>query len=163
MATYVPRPDQHWFKSVGAADWPMDADWFDQKPNETEIIHYAKQPASVRVGDPLLYYAAVHQKIFGVVDVFTKPERDPQRERWPWFSQVRPKVIIKSLERAPSLDILAQINPEKNWHQFVRQMDYKTIDEDLFAYAAAMLIEAADLSKGDVLDTGFAAKYRRGD
>jgi hypothetical protein len=160
MAMYVPRPDQYWFKSVGAADWPMDADWFDQTPNETEIIHYAKKPASVRVGDPLLYYAAVHQKIFGVVDVFTKPELDPQRERWPWFSQVRPKVIIKTLERAPSLDILAHMDSDKDWHQFVQQMDYHTIDEDVFAYAAAKLIEAADPSKGDLLDADFVARYR---
>ena len=161
MAAWVPPEDKWWFKSVGAAESPMEASWFDIEPNETEIIHFAKRPTAVRVSHPLLYYAASHQKIFGIVTVFTKPLLDPDRKKWPWFSEVRPKVIIKSLERAPSLDILDEIDPGKDWHKFVQQMDYNALPEEVFNHAAAALVAAADPEMGDLLDARFAEQFTK--
>src|SRR5262245_8286398 len=112
-------------KSVGASDWEMEADWFDSKPNETERIRFSgRRPASIRVDDPLLYYAAGHVKLFGIVTVFSKPAHDGAETRWPWSAQVRPNVIIRTFDRAPSLDILSDVDETKDWRKFVQQMDY---------------------------------------
>jgi hypothetical protein len=72
---------------------------------------------------------------------------------------VRPKVIIRSFERAPSLDVLAEADPTKDWHRFVQQMDYRSITEEVFAYAAARLLASADPAFGDIVDPRFAATY----
>jgi len=161
MATSEPRSDQYWLKSVGAADWEMESDWFDRTPNETERIRFSdKTPASIRVDDPLLYYAASHMKLFGIVTVFTKPKRDGVEKRWPWSARVRPKVIIRSLDRAPSLDILSDVDDAKDWHKFVQQMDYQGIDENVFGHAAQALINVADPARGDILDADFASTYQ---
>lgn len=167
MAVWEPPQDLFWFKSVGAAEWPMEEDWFENHPNETELIHFSKQPTSVRTSHPLLYYAAGHQKIFGIVEVSMKAERDPQREgdprleRWVWGAPVRPEVIIKSFDRAPSLDVLSDVEPDRDWHKFVQQMDYHAISQDVFNHAARLLVETADPSQGDILDRSFAAEHGR--
>jgi hypothetical protein len=132
----------------------------DREPNETTVIRFSgKRPASIRVDDPLLYYAAWHQKLFGVVSVFTKPRRDGAEDRWPWSAQVRPKVIIRDLGRAPSLDLLSEIDPDKDWHHFVQQMDYREISEEVFDYAAAALVGLAEPERGDILDRTFATVH----
>ncbi len=129
-------------------------------PNETTVIRFSdKTPASIRVDDPLLYYAAGHQKLFGVVTVFTRPERDGAEDRWPWSAPVRAKVIIRHLDRAPSLDLLSEVDPGKDWHQFVRQMDYREISEEVFNYAAAALVALAEPDSGDILDEKFATVH----
>ena len=56
----------------------MALDWFESAPEELEMIRFARNPASVRVGDRLVYYAAVHQKLIGIVEVFMKPELNAQ-------------------------------------------------------------------------------------
>src|SRR6266480_3374554 len=106
MPVWEYRDPKHWLKSVGAADWPLSPDWMNEENNETEVIRFSnKKPASIRCDDLLLYYATGHQKLFGIAAVFTKPVRDEGEERWPWSSLVRPKVIIRDLDRAPGLDL----------------------------------------------------------
>ena len=73
-----------------------------------------------------------------------QPILDNGEKRWPWSAEVRPKVVIKSLDRAPSLDVLYDVEPEKDWHRFVQQMDYRAIDQAVFDHAAAVLIAVAD-------------------
>jgi hypothetical protein len=154
---WQPTPTGRWFKSVGAKDWPMDENWLDTHPNETEIIHFAKRPKAVRVDDTLVYYAAVHQKIFGIVKVFSKPQDDPTRTRWPWWAYVRPQVIIRSFERAPALDVLAEVTPDRDWRRVVMQMDYKSLREIEYEHVAAALAKAADASRGDIITPEFAS------
>jgi len=159
MAAWESREPLYRLKAVGAAGWTMDADWFDHEPNQTTLIRFSnKSPAGIRPDDWLLYYASGYQKLFGIVRIFSKPVRDEVEERWPWSSQVRSKIIIRDLDRAPHLDLLSEVE-DRDWHQFVMQMDYREISEDVFAYAATKLIEVVDVSKGDLVDAAFAASY----
>ena len=161
MPEWKPRPDAHWLKSVGASGWPLADDWFEHVPNETTEIRFSgKRPASIRVGDPLVYYAAGHLKLFGIIEVFTSPVEDGGGDgRWPWVAEVRSKVIIKQLERAPNLDILTEVDPMKDWHKYVQQMDYRTLGPVAFEHVARRLVEAADVTCGDILDATFAAAF----
>jgi hypothetical protein len=170
MGIWEPPREHFRLKSVGAADWPMDDDWFDQHPNETEVIHFSSkaEPTSIRASHQLVYYAAGHQKIFGIVEIVMKPELDAEREadaalgRWSWAAPVRPSVIIRSFDRSPSLDVLAEIEGDvEHWRKFVRQMDYKTISDEVFEHAARVLVETADPDQGDILDPSFAAEHGR--
>ena len=52
-----------WLKSVGSSEWPMALDWFESAPEELEMIRFSKNPSGISVGDLLVYYAAVHQKL----------------------------------------------------------------------------------------------------
>lgn len=46
--------------------------------------------------------------LFGGDDdpVFTSG--DVQKQRWPYYAQVRPKLIIRDMDRAPSIDVLSE-------------------------------------------------------
>jgi hypothetical protein len=160
MATWEQREPNYRLKAIGAANWQMDANWFEQQPNETTLIRFSKRtPASIRPDDLLLYYAPVYQKVFGIVSLFTTPVRDEGEERWPWSAQVRSKVIISEMDRAPGLDLLAEADPTIDWRKKVQQMDYREITEDVFDHAAAALVALADPSLGDILDERFRTEY----
>ena len=143
-----------WLKSVGSADDPMAADWFEAPP--PAIVHFAKKPASVRVGDLLVYYAAVHQKLLGIVEVFGPPKLDPTRERWAHFCEIRPRLVIRDLERAPSIDVLDA--PEsRDFRKVVQRMDYVVLSDDEYERALGAIENVWDDAAGDVRTRGFNA------
>lgn len=154
MSSYVSAPQQHFLKSVGSADDPMHPNWVEVAPQELEIIHFARNPASVRVDDYLVYYAAVHQKLIGIVKVFTKPEFDAQLEHWQYFSRVRPQLIIKDMDRAPSIDVM-NVDTVRDFRKTVMQLDYTILADDEWQRALAALEAACDESKGDIRDSRF--------
>src|SRR5687768_14480308 len=106
MSVWGSRKPAKFLKSVGAADDPMAEDWVDSAPQELSVIHFARDPVSVRTGDYLVYYAAVHQKVIGVVGVFSPPQFGAQLKRWQYHAPIRPKLIIRDMDRAPAIDVL---------------------------------------------------------
>jgi hypothetical protein len=162
MTVWQSSPKQRFLKSVGSADDPMAADWMTSAPQEMTTIHFSKQPASIRVDDYLVYYAAVWQKVIGIVQLFTPAQLDAQLVRWQYWSTVRPKLMISDFERAPSIDVLT-VDGGRDFRKVVMQMDYKILEDAEYERAHAALHAAVDVTKGDFLDPKFALPSSRRD
>jgi len=108
----------------------------------------------MRPGDYLVYYAAVHQRLYGIVEVFSKSSMDAQKQRWPYYAQVRPKLVIRDMSRAPSIDVL-NVDGGKNFRKTVQQMDYAQLTEAEYERALAAIEDACNESLGDVRDRNF--------
>ena len=153
MRTWTPGGNRL-LKSIGSANDPMALDWVDNAPQELSVVHFSKRPASIRIGDVFVYYAAVHQKICGIVQVFSKPEYDAQLEHWQYFCQIRPKLIIKDFDRAPSIDTL-NVEGGRSFRRVVQQMDYALLEDAEYDRALNALESAFDASRGDIRDPHF--------
>jgi hypothetical protein len=155
MSTWEPSTPKHLLKSVGSTDDPMAHDWMDSAPQEMSTIHFSKKPVSVRVDDYLVYYAANWTKVIGIVQVFTKPVFDAQLGQWPWWSTIRPKLMVRDFDRAPSIDVL-NVEGGRDFRKTVMQMDYAILEDDEYDRALSALLEVVDTAKGDFLDPHFA-------
>ena len=153
MSVWEPRSPSKFLKSVGSTDDPVALDWMDSAPQELSVIHFSKDP-SIRTGDYLVYYAAVHQKLYGIVEIFTPPEFDAQLTRWQYFAPVRPKLVIRHLQRAPNVDVL-NVPGRRDFRKTVRQMDYAVLTEAEYDRALQAIDAAIDESLGDVRDPRF--------
>lgn len=143
-----------WLKSVGSDEDPMALDWFESAPQELETIHFSRTPSGISVGDLLVYYAAGHQKLLGIVEVFMKPEFDARLKRWQHHCPVRVKIMIKDIERAPHLDVL-NVPGGKDFRKTVMQMDKAILEDAEFERALSAIEAAYDESKGDIRDEWF--------
>lgn len=150
MKVWEPHATKHFLKSVGSADDPMADDWVDNHPQELSVVHFTKEPKSIRVGDLLVYYAGVHQKLLGIVEVFSKPQLDAQHKRWPHYCEIRPKLIIKDFDRAPSIDVLNSPDGKRDFRKVVQQLDYAALEDAEWELAVAALETAWDPGKGDL-------------
>jgi hypothetical protein len=117
-------------------------------------IHFTKEPQSIRTGDYLVYYAAVHQRLYGIVEIFSPSQLDAQRKRWPYHAEVRPKLIIRHMSRAPSVDAL-NVPGRRDFRKTVRQMDFAALTEAEYQLALAAIDKACDKSLGDYRDPKF--------
>ena len=156
MSSWEHRERQVFLKAVGATDDPMAPDWMDSAPQELSVIHFSKKPASIRVDDYLVYYAAGYAKLFGIVQVFSKPEHDAQRRRWPYWCRIRPKLMIRDFDRAPDVEVL-NAPGGRDFRKTVMQLDYTFLEDDEYERAVEALVMAADPSRGDILSAPFAA------
>jgi hypothetical protein len=99
--------------------------------------HSSSKRPSVQQGDRAILYAAVWQAIFGVVEVTSDPENDPERERWAWRFPIRPLTVVGDLHDAPPVEA-AGIFPQSLWrHSHIR------LSEEQFAEASLLIEEAA--------------------
>jgi hypothetical protein len=154
MTVWEPRERSKFLKSVGSADDPVALDWMDSDPQELTTIHFTKEPQSIRTGDYLVYYAAVHQRLYGIVEIFSPPQLDAQRKRWPYYAEVRPKLIIRHMSRAPSVDVL-NVPGRRDFRKTVQQMDFAALTEAEYQLALAAIDMACDESLGDYRDPKF--------
>jgi hypothetical protein len=154
MTVWEARDRDKFLKSVGSADDPVALDWMDSAPRELEYIDFTREPKAMRPGDYLVYYAAVHQRLYGIVEVFSKSSMDAQKQRWPYYAQVRPKLVIRDMSRAPSIDVL-NVDGGKNFRKTVQQMDYAQLTEAEYERALAAIEDACNESLGDVRDRNF--------
>jgi hypothetical protein len=77
----------------------------------------------VQRGDVAILYAAVWQALYGVVDVVSDPEHDPDRERWAWRFAIRPVLVLRDLHEAPPVEA-AGVFPQSLWrHSHIRLTD----------------------------------------
>jgi hypothetical protein len=121
MTVYEPRDRNKFLKGVGSADDPVALDWMDSAPRELEHIEHQGAAGDARRRLPR-YYAAVHQKLYGIVEVFSRSKMDAQKKRWPYYAQVRPKLIIRDMDRAPSIDAL-NVSGGRDFRKTVKRMD----------------------------------------
>jgi EVE domain len=99
--------------------------------------HSSSKRPSVQRGDEAILYAAVWQAIFGVVEVVSDPENEPERERWAWSFRIRPVVAVADLGEAPAVEE-AGILPQSLWrHSHIRLTD------EQFSRARDLVEEAA--------------------
>ena len=156
MSTWDASKDR-WLKSVGSAEDPMALDWFESAPDERTMIRFSKNPTGISVGDLLVYYAAGHQRLLGIVEVFMKPAFDAQLKHWQHHAPVREKIMIKDIDRAPHLDVL-NVPGGKDFRKTVMQMDYAILEDAEYERALNAIEAAYDESKGDKRDNWFNRK-----
>lgn len=153
MTTWEARDRDKFLKTVGTADDPVAIDWMESDPRELEYIDFTKDPKSMRAGDYLVYYAAVHQKLYGIVEISSRSSMDAQKRRWPYYAKVSPKLVIRDMDRAPSIDTLTM--PDRNFRKLVQRRDYMKLSSSEYERALAAIDEACDTMLGDVRDPHF--------
>jgi hypothetical protein len=105
-----------WLLVRGRGDRPLDP----RIDPATISGHGSSRRPSVQRGDLAILYAAVWQALYGVVEVVGDPERDPERERWPWRFAIRPLAVVSDLHDAPAVEE-AGIFPQSLWrHSYIR-------------------------------------------
>jgi hypothetical protein len=95
-----------WVKTVGSVDDPLLQDWLGEREGLLEKVWFPKHPRSIRRGDLLVYYAATRGRFPAVVEVKSDEVRrrpEDYSERWPWYMEVRPRLVIPYLDCAPDL------------------------------------------------------------
>jgi hypothetical protein len=98
-----------WIKSVGSVEDPLEPQWLENRGYLLSNVWFPKHPRSLSAGDLLVYYAATRGVFPAVVEILTgEVESDPNRSRyssrWPWRMEVRPRLVIPSLDDAPTLE-----------------------------------------------------------
>jgi hypothetical protein len=93
-------------KVVGSADDPLKLRWLAEREGLLRSVWFPKHPRSIRRGDLLVYYAATHGRFPAVVEVLSdevhaRSATDP--ERWPWYMDVRARLVIPRVDEAPAL------------------------------------------------------------
>lgn len=95
-----------WVKIVGSADDPLKPEWLDEREGLLHSVWFPKHPRSIRRGDLLVYYAATHGRFPAVVEVVSDEVHArpaTYSERWPWYMQVRARLVIPHLDEAPTV------------------------------------------------------------
>ncbi len=100
-----------WLKMVGAADWPLDNEWIEQRPELLREVRSPWRPSGIKRDDKLVYYAAVHQRLFAIARAEEDGEEaqetsGPGEERWPWLLHARVQLAIPRIQQAPDWSAL---------------------------------------------------------
>ncbi|WP_205697993.1 hypothetical protein [Conexibacter sp. SYSU D00693] len=106
MIRGAPRERSHLLKVVGHGRGPAPDRWLEE--GWERVLRRSGFPRRPRVvpGDRLVLYAAVWQRLFGVVEVVGEPELDDggaDPVRWPWSVPVEPLLVVPVLDAAPPL------------------------------------------------------------
>src|SRR4051794_39515008 len=101
----------YFLKMVGAADWPLEDRWIDQRSELLYGVRTPRQPQAIRTGDLLVYYAAGAQKLFAIARATQDGSNVPMAPevgegRWPYRIPVQMYLAIPTLTLAPSWSVL---------------------------------------------------------
>jgi hypothetical protein len=101
----------YWLKMVGAADYPIEDRWIDQRADLLRGVRTPRQPRSIRRDDYLVYYSAGSQKLFAIARVSQDGENvsiqtSPGEGRWPYLIPVQVLLAIPQLALAPHWGVL---------------------------------------------------------
>lgn len=129
-------------KMVGAADWPLENKWIDQRSDLLYGVRTPKQPRSISSNDLLVYYAAGAQKLFAIARVTQDGENvieshEQGEERWPFRIPVQMYLAIPTLTLAPSWTVLGLSSGT------VQQKSYVEITAAQYALAFDAIVERA--------------------
>jgi hypothetical protein len=137
-----------WLKSVGATDDEIPTQGLT-KAGEMQFVGFPNRGRPrVKGRDYLVYYAATHQRIYGIVEVFMPPTRDRDEKRWPWQCEVRPHLMLDSLDRAPSIDVLSV---QRDFRKSVQRQSHIELTAEEYEAALRGLAVACDTGLGDFL------------
>lgn len=106
----MPRRN-YFLKMVGAADWPIEDRWIDQRADLLYGVRTPRQPEAIKSGDLLVYYAAGAQKLFAIARVSQDGSNVPMsaeagEQRWPFRIPVQMYLAIPTLAIAPHWSVL---------------------------------------------------------
>ena len=101
----------YFLKMVGAADWPLENRWIDQRIDLLYGVRTPRRPQAISSGDLLVYYAAGAQKLFAIARATQDGENvpmagDAEEGRWPFRIPVQMYIAIPTLALAPSWSVL---------------------------------------------------------
>lgn len=101
----------YWLKMVGAADYPLENRWIDQRPDLLYGVGSPKRPISIKKGDLLVYYAAGFQVIFAIARATIDGAEAAMQgtvadARWPYLIHVQMYLAIPTLQLAPDWRVL---------------------------------------------------------
>ena len=102
---------------------------------------------SVSVGDRLVLYASGYGKFFGVVEVHLPPYLDNRAAPWSHRCEVRARLVIDELARAPRLE---ELNVEKDVRKSIRQQSHVRLSDASYGAAVEALERAVDIARGDL-------------
>jgi hypothetical protein len=70
-----------------------------------------------------MLYAAGWQVVFGLVDVVSDPQNDPERTRWAWRFAIRPVLALDDLREAPPVEAAGVLPRSLGRHSYIRLTD----------------------------------------
>ncbi len=85
--------------------------------------HSSTRRPSVQLGDRAVLYAAGWQVIFGLVDIVSDPQNDPERTRWAWRFAIRPVLALDDLREAPPVEAAGVLPRSLGRHSYIRLTD----------------------------------------
>ena len=80
-------------------------------------------------------------------------EFDAQLTRWQYWCRVKPRLMIKDIDRAPSIDVL-NVPDGRDFRNTVQQMDYAVLEDAEYERALNAIESAIDEEKGDIRAPG---------
>ena len=140
----------YWLKALGTSNDRMSRRWLEDTPDDLRNIGFPRNP-SVRVGDPLVYYASGYGKVIGIVEVFMPPQLDNREAPWSYRCEVRPRIAIADIERGVELDEL-NVPGERDLRQSIRQQSHIRLSHGEYDRALAALCVRVDEGAGDFVD-----------
>jgi hypothetical protein len=99
--------------------------------------HSSTRRPAIQRGDRAVLYAAGWQVVFGLVDVASDPENDPERTRWAWRFAISPVLALHDLREAPPVEAAGVLPRSLGRHSYIRLTD------DQFERARAAIRAAA--------------------
>lgn len=113
-------PRAHWLKVVGHAKGPMPDAWLEEEGWAT-VLRRSGFPRRPRIvpGDRLVLYAAVHRRVFAVVEAAGEPQRT-DRLRWPWQLEVEPLLAVPVVSDAPPVEAMGVAPRSLSQHSHIR-------------------------------------------
>jgi len=132
----------YFLKMVGAADWPLEDRWMEQRPDLLYGVRTPKQPQAIKSGDLLVYYAAGAQKLFAIAKASQNGdnvpmEASPGEARWPFRIPVQMYLAIPTLALAPSWSVLELPSGT------VQQKSYVQLNEQRYQAAYEAIVARA--------------------
>lgn len=85
--------------------------------------HSSTRRPAVQAGDRAVLYAAGWQVVFGLVEVVSDPENDPNRARWAWRFELRPLLALDDLREAPPVEAAGVLPRSLGRHSYIRLTD----------------------------------------
>ncbi|MEA2371087.1 MAG: hypothetical protein QOH12_1481 [Solirubrobacteraceae bacterium] len=135
----MPRPN-YFLKMVGAADWPIEDRWIDQRSDLLYGVRTPRQPRAIKSGDLLVHYAAGAQELFATAratqDGSNVPESaEPGEHRWPFRIPVQMYLAVPTLTMAPHWSVLGLPNTT------VQQKSYGELNASQYKVAFDAIVE----------------------
>ena len=132
----------YFLKMVGAADWPLENRWIDQRADLLYGVRTPRQPQAIKSGNLLVYYAAGAQKLFAIARATQDGSNVPLvagvgESRWPFRIPVQMYLAIPTLALAPSWSVLGLPSGT------VQQKSYVQLDAARYRAAYDAIVERA--------------------
>jgi hypothetical protein len=140
----------YWLKALGTSTDRMTRYWVRDSPEDLRNIGFPRNP-SVRVGDPLVYYASGYGKVVGLVEVFMPPSLDNREAPWSYRCDVRPRIAIADIERGVELDEL-NVPGERDLRKSIRQQSHIRLSAEEYDRAFAALRAGLRPDSGGFID-----------